>query len=150
MPEYGDRVKETTTTAGTGAVTLAGAVADFQSFGQAFADGAQVAYTITDNVTSWEVGIGIFTAAGPSLSRDTVLSSSNAGLLVNFGAGSKDVFNTLPATEVDVSGFVPNAYASGIVTTVPADKNLIYVQGLTMNGTSSVVLLGANAIVGLA
>lgn len=92
-----DRVKETTTTTGTGTVTLAGASAGFQSF-SVIGDGNTTYYTIVDQTNStWEVGIGTYTASGTTLSRDTVLESSNAGSLVNFAAGSKDVFVTYPA-----------------------------------------------------
>ena len=91
-----DRVQETTTTTGTGTVTLAGAVAGFQTFA-AVGDGNSTYYTIT-GTTEWEVGIGTYTSSGTTLSRTTVLSSSNAGSLVNFSAGSKNVFVTYPAS----------------------------------------------------
>lgn len=94
-----DRVKETTTSTSTGAVTLAGAVTGFQSFGTAIGNGNTCYYTIADQTGSnWEVGIGTYTSSGTSLSRDTVLASSNSGALVNFTAGTKDVFVTYPAT----------------------------------------------------
>lgn len=93
-----DRVKETTTTTGTGTVTLAGAATGFQSFA-AVGDGNATYYAIVDAATGdWEVGVGTYTASGTTLSRTTVLSSSNAGSLVNFGAGTKDVFVTYPSS----------------------------------------------------
>jgi hypothetical protein len=93
-----DRVQETTTTTGTGTVTLAGAVSGFQSFA-AIGNGNNTFYTIADaSGTSWEVGIGTYTSSGTTLSRDTVLSSSNSGSLVNFSAGTKNVLVTLPAS----------------------------------------------------
>ena len=92
-----DRVKETTTTTGTGTITLAGASVGFQSF-SAVGDSNTTYYTIASQTGSdWEVGIGTYTASGTTLSRDTVLESSNGGSLVNFGAGAKDVFVTYPA-----------------------------------------------------
>ena len=91
-----DRVQETTTTTGTGTVTLAGAASGFQSF-SAVGDGNSTYYTIT-GTTEWEVGIGTYTSSGTTLSRTTVLSSSNSGSLVNFSAGSKNVFVTYPAS----------------------------------------------------
>jgi len=93
-----DRVKETTATTGTGTITLAGASAGFQSFA-AVGDGNSTYYAIVDAASGdWEVGIGTYTASGTTLSRTTVLSSSNAGSLVNFGAGTKDVFVTYPSS----------------------------------------------------
>jgi len=80
---YADRVQETSGTGGTGTLTLAGAVIGYQSFTTAFVTGQTVYYAMTDG-TNWEVGKGTFTAAGPTLSREQVFSSSNAGALVNF------------------------------------------------------------------
>lgn len=92
-----DRVKETTTTTGTGTVTLAGAATGFQSF-SVIGNANTTYYTIAlQNGSEWEVGIGTYTASGTTLSRDTVLESSNSGSLVNFSAGTKDVFVTYPA-----------------------------------------------------
>jgi len=91
-----DRVQETTTTTGTGTVTLAGAVSGFQSF-SAVGDGNSTYYTITGG-TDWEVGIGTYTSSGTTLSRAIVLSSSNSDSLVNFAAGTKNVFVTYPAS----------------------------------------------------
>ena len=90
-----DRVKETTVTTGTGAVVLGGASTGYQSF-SVIGDGNTTYYTITDG-TSWEVGVGTYTSATTSLSRDTVLGSSNNGNPVDFLAGVKDVFVTYPA-----------------------------------------------------
>ena len=92
-----DRVKETTTTTGTGTVTLGGAVTGYQSFA-AIGNGNVTYYTIAGQGTSeWEVGIGTYTSSGTTLTRTTVLASSNSGSLVSFSAGTKDVFVTYPA-----------------------------------------------------
>lgn len=99
MPLVADRVAETTTTLGTGTVTLAGAKTGYRAFTSAFSTGAKVYYCITDN-TNWEVGVGTFTTAGTTLSRDSVFASSNAGAAVNWGAGSKDVFCTAPTQTI--------------------------------------------------
>jgi len=96
-----DRVKETTTTTGTGTITLAGVVSGFQSFA-AIGNGNQTFYTIAGGA-EFEVGIGTYTSSGTTLSRDTVLASSNSGSLVDFAAGSKNVFVTYPA-EVTLTG----------------------------------------------
>lgn len=93
-----DRVKETSTTAGTGTLTLAGAVAGFQSFA-AIGNGNQTYYTIVDSsANTWEVGIGTYTSSGTTLSRDTVLASSSGTSKIDFSAASKDVFVTYPAS----------------------------------------------------
>lgn len=97
-----DRVKETTTTAGTGTITLAGAVTGFQSFA-VIGNGNTTFYTIAGG-DEWEVGIGTYTSSGTTLSRDTVLSSSNSGSKVNFSAGTKDVFVTYPASRTATGG----------------------------------------------
>jgi hypothetical protein len=93
-----DRVKETTTTTGTGTITLAGAATGFQGF-SAIGNGNSTYYAISGQTGSeWEVGIGTYTVSGTTLSRTTVLSSSNSGSLVSFSAGTKDVFCTYPAS----------------------------------------------------
>jgi len=99
--QIADRVKETTTTTGTGTLSLGGAVSQFITFVSGIGNGNQTYYSIEDPTgTDWEVGIGTVTSGAPdTLSRDTVISSSNAGSLVNFGAGSKVVFSTQPASK---------------------------------------------------
>ena len=90
---FGDRVKETSTSVGLSSFALDGAVLGFQSFSDGIGNGNQCFYTIENETdSSWEVGIG--TVAGATFSRDSVLSSSNGGLPVNFAAGSKQVFAT--------------------------------------------------------
>ena len=92
-----DRVQDLTSTTGTGTVTLAGTPpAGYQSFGAAIGNGNTTYYTINGG-SEWEVGIGTYISASTALSRDTVLSSSNNGNLVNFSAGDKVVFVTYPA-----------------------------------------------------
>lgn len=92
-----DRVKETSSTAGTGTLTLAGTSSGFQSF-SVIGNGNTTYYAIVDNTTGdWEVGVGTYTASGTTLSRDTILESSNGGSAVSFAANSKDVFVTYPA-----------------------------------------------------
>ena len=155
-----DRVKETTSTAGTGTVTLDGAVAGFQSF-SAVGNGNSTYYAIVDSGSGdWEVGIGTYTSSGTTLSRTTVLSSSNAGSLVTFGAGNKDVFVTYPSERgvwMDSAGTALAQYefntanittanistaniTAGTVSTTPASNtdiaNKQYVDGLVTQGIS--------------
>lgn len=91
-----DRVRETSTTTGTGSLALAGAAIGYQSFDTAFDDGDTTWYAIILG-TSWEVGLGTFTAPA-TLARTSVIASSNGGSAVSFGAGEKDVFVTAPAS----------------------------------------------------
>jgi hypothetical protein len=92
-----DRVKEQTTTTGTGTVTLGGAVSGFEAF-SAVGDGNTTYYAIVHQTADeWEVGLGTYTAAGTLLSRDTILESTNSDAAVNFSAGTKDVFVTYPS-----------------------------------------------------
>ena len=104
-----DRVQETTTTTGTGTLTLGGAVTGYQAF-TAIGNGNTTYYAIyAPGGTEWEVGIGTYTASGTTLSRDTVLASSNSGSLVNFSAGTKNVWGDYPAGKamfLDAAGAV--------------------------------------------
>lgn len=98
--ERKDRVSDTSTTTGTGTLTLSGtAPAGYRSFTSAHTTGATVRYAISIG-NEWEVGEGVFTTSGNTLTRDTVLASSNSGALVNFSAGTKTVVSTLTAGEV--------------------------------------------------
>jgi hypothetical protein len=133
-----DRVLETTTTTGTGAVTLAGAQTGYQSFGTAIGNGNTTYYTIVvDGGTDWEVGIGTYTSSGTSLSRDTVLASSNSGNLVNFGAGTKNVFVTYPAGEA-----VYYQPAGGVVITDNSSGNALRI---TQTGSGNALLVEDSA-----
>jgi hypothetical protein len=112
-----DRVKEVTTTTGTGTYTLGGAVDGFQVFSAVTVDTDTVYYAITDD-TDWEVGIGTIGGTQTTLARTTILSSSNAGSAVNWGAGTKNIFLTYPAEKAvyeDISGNVdvPNNLTVG-------------------------------------
>ena len=93
-----DRVKETSTTTGTGTLTLAGAVTGFETFSSAIGNANTTYYAIVNTVNSeFEVGLGTVSAA--ALARTTVISSSNSDNAVNFSAGTKNVFVTLPASK---------------------------------------------------
>ena len=91
-----DRVKETTNSTGTGAYALGGAPAGFQTFSAVTSNTDTVYYAISDNV-DFEVGVGTYASSGNSISRTTILSSSNSGSAVNWGVGTKDIFLTYPA-----------------------------------------------------
>jgi hypothetical protein len=97
-----DRVQETSTTTGTGSYTLAGAATGFRAFSAVCADGDTAFYAATEG-SGWEVGLGTFSTGG-TLARTTILSSSNAGAAVNWPAGTRDVFLTVPAQQIATLG----------------------------------------------
>ena len=98
-----DRVKETTTTTGTGTITLAGAVTNFETFTANLSNSDTTYYVIVDSTNNaFEVGLGTFTSSGTTLARTTIIASSNSNSAVNFGAGTKEVFITIPASKMVV------------------------------------------------
>lgn len=137
-----DRVRETTTSTGTTAVTLAGAVTGFQTFA-AIGNANITYYTIAGQGTSeWEVGIGTYTASGTTLSRDTVLASSNSGSLVNFSAGTKDVFCDYPAGRAVIGGmgYIENAATITTSSTINTGNNAISGGPVTVNSGVTVTV----------
>jgi hypothetical protein len=149
MPALADRVKESTTTTGNGTLTLDGAATGFQSFTTAFGNGVSVYYVIAGG-SEWEVGIGT-TGAG-TLSRDTVLQSSNADAKVVFSAGTKDVFCSYVAdravTTVDAVTLT-NKTISGADNTLSNIGNASLTNSsVTVNGTA--IALGASGTVAAA
>ena len=109
-----NRVRETTSTTGTGAVTLGGAVDGFQTFAAGIGNSNTTYYAISINTENeWEVGLGTLNGDSSTLTRTTVLESSNSESAVDFAAGSKEVFCTLPsekavyldASDAQVGGF---------------------------------------------
>jgi hypothetical protein len=120
-----DRVKETTTTTGTGTITLLGASTGFQSFA-IVGNGNTTYYTIAGQTGSeWEVGIGTYSTSGTTLARTTVISNSSATQpsALSFSAGTKDVFVTYPAE------FTANAIGGGVGAV------LLNADTATVNGT---------------
>ena len=147
-----DRVKETTTTVGTGSILLDGASAGFQSF-DAIGDGNTTYYAITSG-NDYEVGLGTYTASILTLSRDTVLESSNSGNLI-FLSSTSDVFCTYPAEKAVVqdsnnTGIAPQLGATngmfinnsiiGTNYTVPTGYNAMSVSPVTLPSGVSVTV----------
>ena len=147
-----DRVQETTTTTGTGTVTLAGAVTGFQTFA-AIGDGNTCYYAITSG-NDWEVGLGTYTSSVTTLSRDTILESSNAGSAITLSgtsnvfvtypaekSGHKDANNTLNAEQVGATNgiFVNNATISANYT-IPTGYHAVSVGPVTVSGGVSVTV----------
>ena len=111
-----DRVRETTTTTGTGTINLLGAVTNFETFAANLSNSDTTYYAIVDNTNNdFEVGVGTFTASGTTLAR-SVIASSNSNNLVNFGAGTKEVFITVPASKIVVEDGSNNVSIGGTVT----------------------------------
>jgi hypothetical protein len=136
---FKDRVKETTATTGTGTVTLAGASAGFQSF-SVIGDANTTYYTLVSG-SDWEVGIGTYTSSGTTLSRDTVLESSNAGSKIVL-AGTSDVFCTYPAEKAVVqdetnTGVAPQMGATNGIFVNNDTINTDYTFPTNYNGMSA-------------
>jgi hypothetical protein len=117
-----DRVKETTTTSGTGSITLDGASLDFQSFQSGIGIGNSTYYTIAGG-NQWEVGIGSLSNS-TTLTRDSIISSSNGNSIVTFLAGEKDVFCTLPATRTPSPVMTPQQFVNTHNSTISDDQTL--------------------------
>ena len=112
-----DRVKETTTTSGTGAFALVGVVQGFETFATGIGNNNETYYAAYENGTSnWEVGRGTLDATSANLARTEVISSSNSDAAVPFTGNSTEVFCTLPASKsvyLDASGSPVGAASSG-------------------------------------
>ena len=112
-----DRVKVTSTTTGTGAMALGAAVTGFETFAQGIGNNNTTYYCIfNQGTTEFEVGLGTLDGSSANLTRTTVISSSNSDAAVNFGAGTKDVFCTLPASKsvyLDATGTPVGAASAG-------------------------------------
>lgn len=137
-----DRVKQQTTTTGTGTYTLSGSVAGFRSFTSAFSNLDVVEYAVTDG-TDWEVGYGTFTTSGTTLARSTIRASSNSGSPVSWSAGTKEIWCNASAGFVDVLPsdtvmlFVQTSAPTGWTKSVTHnDKALRVVSGTASSGGS--------------
>ena len=112
-----DRVKQTSTTTGTGPFTLDGTQTGFDTFAAGIGGSNTTYYAIFNQGTSeWEVGLGTLDAGGTVLTRTTVITSSNSDTVVTFTGGTKDVFCTLPASKavyLDSTGAPVGAASNG-------------------------------------
>ena len=138
-----DRVKETSTTTGTGTFNLAGAETGYESFVSGVGTGNTTYYAIELNAAGeWEVGIGTVTSVSPdTLSRDTIISSSNSDAAVTFSSGTKNVFCTLPAKKtispvMDATTFVVT-HASTITEDQTLDSGVL-AGPVTITGTQTI------------
>ena len=121
-----DRVKETSTTTGTGTFNLAGAETGYESFVSGVGTGNTTYYAIELNAAGeWEVGIGTVTSGSPdTLSRDTIISSSNSDAAVTFSAGTKNVFCTLPAKKTISPVMDATTFVVTHASTITEDQTL--------------------------
>ena len=126
-----DRVRETTTTAGTGTFSLAGAVTGFDAFSVIGNSNTTYYAVVHRTANEWEVGIGTYTSSGATLARTTILASSNSGSAQSFAAGTKDVFCTYP------SGKSVYADASGVV-----NISSVAITGGTVSGITDLTVNG--------
>ena len=138
-----DRVKETSTTTGTGTFDLAGAETGFESFVSGVGDGNVTYYAISnDGTNEFEVGIGTVTDATPdTLARTTVISSSNSDALVNFSAGTKTVFCTLPASRTPSAGMTAQTFVNTHSQTISDDQTLdsgVLAGPVSITGTQTI------------
>ena len=136
-----DRVKETTVTTGTGTITLAGAVTGFRTFASVLSANDTTYYAIVSS-SEFEVGVGTF--SGGTLTRDTVLSSSNSNAKVDFGAGSKNVFITQPADKAifqDASGNVAGLDTDNVTE---GSTNLYFTDERVDDRVGSLLVAGDN------
>lgn len=141
--QVADRVRETSTSVGTGAITLAGTVAGFRTFASALAVNDTTWYAIIAADGTWEVGLGTLTAS-TTLARTTVISSSNAGALVNFAAGGKDVFTDLPAPvfAMMMDHALPE---SSVASAATVDLGAQNGRDVVITGTTAITSFGTRA-----
>ena len=145
-----NRVRELTSTTGTGAVTLGGAVGGFQTFAAGIGNSNTTYYAISLNTANeWEVGLGTLNGDSSTLTRTTVLESSNGDAAVDFSAGSKEIFCTLPAEKavyLDASGD-PVGVSGGQITdetkTFSNYSNITASRTLTLSSGNNYMLIGA-------
>jgi len=138
-----DRVKETSTTTGTGTFSLDGASQDFETFVAGVGTGNTTYYCIVNSGTDeWEVGVGTVTDATPdTLSRDTIISSSNSDAAVTFTSGTKDVFCTIPAKKTISPVMEATGYVVTHASTLDQDQTLdsgVLAGPVTITGTQTV------------
>ena len=148
-----DRVRESSVSTGTGNFTLGGAVTGYQTFASVMATSDTTFYTIADQGgANWEVGIGTFTSPS-TLARTTILSSSNGGSVVTFGAGTKDVFISLPASKTNVEDQpnlieVNSSSAALRITQTGAGNALVVEDSANPDATPFVVNASGQVLIG--
>ena len=138
-----DRVKETTTSTGTGTINLAGAADTFETFVAGIGTTNKCFYCISHQTANeFEVGIGTVTDASPdTLSRDTIISSSNSDSAVNLSSGTKDVFCTYPASKAPSASMSATTYVTTHNSTLSDDQTIdsgVLAGPVTVTGTQTI------------
>jgi len=139
-----DRVKQTSTSTGTGTINLsASAETGFETFVAGIGDTNSTFYCIShDGTSEFEVGIGTVTDAGTdTLSRTTIISSSNSDNLVNFTAGTKTVFCTYPAKRAPSASMTATTYVTTHASTLSDTQTIdsgVLAGPVTITGTQTV------------
>ena len=137
-----DRVQETGTANTTVSFTLTGAVTGFQSFA-GIGNGNTTFYAATDASGNFEVGVGTYSTTGPTLTRTTILSSSNAGSAETF-TGAVSVFVTYPSEQSVNLDAANNVSALGTISSGTWQGTTI---GVAYGGTGVTASSGANSVV---
>lgn len=144
---FGDRVKETFTTTGTGTISLGGAATGYQAFSAVVANAGTCYYGATDG-TNWEIGIGTYTTSGDTLARTIILASSNSGSAVSWGAGTKTIWLDFPSYAA--ANVVPQNYISGLLCSAQTFSsttvaNMTIGAGQAADSTNAIILNTAGA-----
>ena len=142
-----DRVRETTTTTGTGTISLGGAVGNFETFSANLSNSDTTYYAIVDSTNNtFEVGLGTYASSGNTLARTTVIASSNSNSAVNFGTATKDVFITTPASKMaflNASGSLISSGGTSLME-VSSDSTPQLGGNLDLNGNDIVTTSNAD------
>ena len=142
-----DRVRETTTTEGTGTISLGGAVGNFETFSANLSNADTTYYAIVDSTNNtFEVGLGTYASSGNTLARTTVIASSNSNSAVNFGTATKDVFITTPASKMaflNASGSLISSGGTSLME-VSSDSTPQLGGNLDLNGNDIVTTSNAD------
>jgi len=155
-----DRVKETTTTTGTGTLTLGGAVTGFETFAAGIGNSNTTYYTvILPGSAEFEVGLGTLSGDSSTIARTTIISSSNSDNAVDFSAGTKNIFCTIPASKsvfLDASGDVSiGGTITATGTSVFANLDIsgdvdvdgtLEADAITVNGTALATVIAGTTV----
>jgi|TARA_R100001129_G_C5114108_1_gene188041 hypothetical protein len=137
-----DRVKQLTTTTGTGTLTLGSAITGFETFAQGIGNSNETFYAIAHRTANeFEVGRGTLNGSSTTLARTTVISSSNSDSAVDFSAGEKEVFCTLPASRTPSANMTAQTFVSTHSSTISDSQTMdsgVLAGPVTITGTLTI------------